>query len=145
MALDEEALTSLVRAELPAVYSISFRLCGNTTDAETLCQMIFSAARRHQPDMPLLKIVVQEWKTFSHQSKKKAATPDPRKTDAPTRTLNALSADERIVLTLRDVVKKPLNETATLLGISESSAKSRLAHARESFRQAGERIAAAKR
>ncbi len=145
MALDEEALTSLVRAELPAVYSLSFRLCGNPTDAETLCQNVFSAARRHHPDTALLKIVAQEWKTFSHQSKKKAAAPDPRKTDAPTRALNALSADERIVLILRDVAKKPLNETAVLLGISESSAKSRLAHARESFRQANERITAAKR
>jgi DNA-directed RNA polymerase specialized sigma24 family protein len=140
MALDEEALTTLIHTELPAIYPFCFHLCGNASDAETLCRSIFISARHKQSNAPLLKIAVHEWKSKGGLFKGKLESKD-----ATSRAFHTLSPDDKVVLYLRDISDKPLNETAALLGISISTAKSRLTRARNTFRTAHERAIAGKR
>jgi DNA-directed RNA polymerase specialized sigma24 family protein len=136
MALDEEALSGLLRAELPGVYSLSYRLCGNTRDAETLANAVFLTARQKYPDASLVKITVGEWQKKFGSSKKKTPLTEAKGMDATTRSLNALSNDDKIVLVLRDIEGKTPAEAAELIGVSANAFKSRLSHAREMFRQA---------
>jgi DNA-directed RNA polymerase specialized sigma24 family protein len=145
MALNEAALAELVRTELPAIYSFSFRLSGNAPDAERLCQAVFSAARQKYPDASLTKIAISEWKRIFHDSRKQSFALDGKNPDAATRSLNTLSHDDKIILILRDVQGKTPSEVAELLGVSANGFKSRLAHAREAFRQVMLRPAPGKR
>jgi DNA-directed RNA polymerase specialized sigma24 family protein len=52
---------------------------------------------------------------------------------------------KKIVLLYHDIEKKSIDETAVLLGVSSSNARTRLSRARDAYRHAVERVTAGKR
>ncbi|MCB4757076.1 MAG: sigma-70 family RNA polymerase sigma factor [Elusimicrobia bacterium] len=76
---DREALTHLVRTELPKIFNLCLRLCGRKADAEDLCQDVFvrayQALKKFKGESSLstwlYRIAVNSWKNRVRYEKRR--------------------------------------------------------------------------
>jgi RNA polymerase sigma-70 factor (ECF subfamily) len=165
---DRDAFEALVRREVAGVYRTSLAILGNAADAEEATQDAFLSAWRNlralrdtdRFDAWLGRIVVNacrmalrrrrgvreialEPEQPSPEIDLASATSDPAAMAIDSlafdRAFEALSVDERHLLTLAYADDRPLEEVARLLDIPVGTVKSRLSRARASLALALER------
>lgn len=144
MAVDETLRDDLARA-LPAAYSLSAALVG-PSNAVDLCRRAFAnalAGRRssgENPEILLSRNVVHAWKERrpDRHRPKKMGTGESGAASLQS-AFDALDPDDQSILILRDMMGRPISETAAILDVNVAAARTRLAHAREELRVARHR------
>jgi DNA-directed RNA polymerase specialized sigma24 family protein len=114
--------------ELPAVYRLAQHLTGNIPEAQELTRDIYRLAGREEAPH-IYKLAIE---AFKRRPKKQ---PDPKQPEL-WKAMDQLKDDDRLLLILKDAEQKPDNELADIFNTSPNSIRSRLAKARDHFREA---------
>jgi RNA polymerase sigma-70 factor (ECF subfamily) len=154
---DLDAFESIVRARMDAVYRLTSAILGNEADARDAAQETFVAAWRQLPrlreperfDAWLQRVAVNAARQTHRARSRRRVREIPsstvvalaeRGTGGPRddaaildAALATLPVDQRAILVLHHLEGRPLAELATILGVPEGTAKSRLFTARRAL------------
>lgn len=162
---DAAAFESLVRTRMDAVYRLSLAIVGDESDAADAAQESFISAWRQLPrlrepdrfDAWLQRVVVntcrQSLRTRRRRRLREIPTAALVEMEGSTGAasgaersardaallrvaLDRLNADQRGILAMHHLEGRPVAEIASILGIPEGTAKSRLFHARAALDRA---------
>ncbi len=157
---DVSAFESLVRRRMNAIYRLDLAILGDDDDAADAAQETFIAAWRKLADLRdsdrfeawLQRVSVNACRMIRRARGRRlvrempmvdldaatadVAAPDPPEADLLSAALRSLTHDQRTVLALHHLDGWPVREIASVLGIAEGTAKSRLFKARGALEKA---------
>ena len=150
-----DAFEELIRAYQSKIYTLCYRLTGNSADAEDLLQDVllrlfvsitsfdgrssFSTWLYRVVHNHCLNAIAKKKRSFGRNEEMLLEPVDPRSLSVPRQgraqwALDQLSEGDRTLLVMKYITELEIQEIATILGLGTGAVKMRLLRARELFR-----------